>query len=162
MALKDNGRLSRRELMRALSLCGAGVGVSPFLSACRQTGQSDEDRERLGTRKSALGAPPKFLIVVTANGGGSLVDSFLAVRQSESSNAANLNTYADADIITPSGSNLRAVKYSAGALGAIPIPVAADQTAFVTKHFNEMLVATTLGTSVNHVVAQKRSLTGNG
>jgi hypothetical protein len=162
MALKDNGRLSRRELMRALSMCGAGVSVAPFLSSCRQTALTPQDQERLGTRKSALGAPPKFLIVVTASGGGSLVDSFLAVRQSESSNAANLNTYADADVITPSGSNFRAVKYSASGLGSIPIPVTADQTAFVTKHFNEMLVATTLGTSVNHVVAQKRSLTGNG
>src|SRR3954471_6803540 len=138
MALKDNGRLSRRELMRALSLCGAGVGVSPFLSACRQTGQSDEDRERLGTRKSALGAPPKFLIVITASGGGSLVDSFLAVRQSESTNAMGLNTYADADVATPTGSSFRAVKFSSNSLGSIAIPIMADQTPFVTKHFNEM------------------------
>jgi hypothetical protein len=162
MALKDNGRLSRRELMRALSLCGAGVSVSPFLSACRQEGLSSADKERLGTSKSALGAPPKFLIVITASGGGSLVDSFLAVRQSESSNPMGLNTYADADVTTPTGSNFRAVKFSSQMLGSISVPIMTDQTPFVTKHFNEMLVATTLGTSVNHVVAQKRSLTGNG
>ena len=104
MALKDNGRLSRRELMRALSMCGAGMSVAPFLSSCRQEGLGPQGQEQLGVRKSALGAPPKFLIVITASGGGSLVDSFLAVRQSESGNAMGLNTYADTDVVTPSGS----------------------------------------------------------
>ncbi len=161
MALKDNGRLSRRELMRALTLCGGGsLAVSPFLAACRQANLTPADVERLGTRKNPLNAP-KFLVVITASGGGSLVDSFCAVRASESLNASNLNTYADSDVTTPTGSNFRAVKFSSNGIGSIPVAISADQTAFVTKHFNEMLVATTLGTSVNHVVAQKRSLTGN-
>ncbi len=163
MALKDNGRLTRREVMRALSLCAAGSAtLGPLLSGCRQQTLSPAQKEQLGQKRDALGSP-KFLIVIAASGGGSLVDSFLAVRQTEAgANAPTLNVYPDADVVTPNGSNLRAVKFSANALGSIPVPVSTDQTAFVTKHFGEMLVAASVGTSVNHTVAQKRSLTGNG
>ena len=34
-----------------------------------------------------------------------------------------------------------------------------DQLAFVKKYADDMLVATSVGTSVNHVIAQKRSIT---
>ena len=54
------------------------------------------------------------------------------------------------------------MKYSSAALGAIPIPVNVDQTPFMTKYKDNILVATSTGTSVNHIIAQKRSLTGNG
>lgn len=162
MTLKKNGRLSRREILQALSLCAAGsTTLAPFLSGCRSSLETPESRERVGGRRDALDGKPKFLVVISAAGGASIIDSLLAVRASESSSAATLNTFPDASVQAVPNSPFRAVSYSAMALGSIPFPVSANQLAFVTKHKDEMLVATSVGTSVNHVIAQKRSLTGN-
>ncbi len=157
-----NGRLSRREMLKALSLCAAGSTALPtFLSSCRQAGLTDEVTEQFGgVRRDRLDGKPRFLIVISAAGGASIVDSFLAVRASESRNAATLNTFPDAQVKTVGA--FRAVKVSSPALGSIPVPVNTDQLAFVQKHSADMLVATNIGTSVNHIIAQKRSLTGNG
>jgi hypothetical protein len=161
MTLKTTGRLSRRELLRALSLCAAGTTLAPFLSGCRDGLQTPESKEKLGAAREALDGKPKFLIVIGAAGGASIVDSFLAVRQSESSRASTLNTFPDALVQSVADSPFRAVKYNSDHLGSIKIPVNADQLAFVKKHQGQMLVATSVGTSVNHGIAQKRSLTGN-
>lgn len=163
MALKGTGRLSRREVMKALSLAAAGsTSLSPLLAGCRQSLQSPQDVER-GLRRDALDGKPKFLIVIAASGGASIVDSFMAVRASEAGmNAARFNTFPDAQVQAVSGSPFRAVKVSAPKLGSIPIAVNADQLAFVQRHRDDMLVAASVGTSVNHVIAQKRSLNGNG
>ncbi|NBD08156.1 DUF1501 domain-containing protein [Corallococcus silvisoli] len=162
MTLKTTGRLSRRELLRALSLCAAGsTTLGPLLSGCRESLQAPEALEKLGHKRDALDGKPKFLIVIGAAGGASIVDSFLAVRQSESANASAVNTFPDAQVQAVAGSPFRAVKYSNTRLGSINIPVNTDQLAFVKKHQHEMLVATSVGTSVNHGIAQKRSLTGN-
>lgn len=162
MTLKKNGRLSRREMLHALSLAGAGSTLlSPFLSGCRSALETPESLEKLGMRRDPLDGKAKFLIVISAAGGASIIDSMLAVRASESNSASTVNTFPDASVQSVVGSPFRAVKYSGGSLGSIPIAVSADQLAFVNKHKNEMLVATSVGTSVNHVIAQKRSLTGN-
>lgn len=162
MSLKRNGRLSRREMLRALSLAAGGsTMLSPFLTGCRANLETPEQREQLGARRDALDGKPKFLIVIGAAGGASIIDSLLAVRASESSNASTLNVYADAQVQSVAGSPFRAVKFDSSALGAIPVGVHTDQLAFVNKYKNQMLVATSVGTSVNHVIAQKRSLTGN-
>ena len=163
MTLKRNGRLSRREILQALSMCAAGsTTLAPFLSGCRQSIDTPGSLEKLGGRRDALDGKPRFLVVISAAGGASIVDSFLAVRASESSNAGLINTFPDANVQAVSGSAFRAVKHQSSSLGSIPVPVNTDQLAFVNKHKNEMLVATSVGTSVNHVIAQKRSLTGNG
>ena len=162
MSLKKNGRLSRREILHALSLCAAGsTTLAPFLSGCRSQLDTPESLEKLGGRRDALDGKPKFLVVISAAGGASIVDAFLAVRASESTNAANVNTFPDASVQAVPNSPFRAVRYSGSSLGSIPIAVSADQLAFVTKYKNQMLVATSVGTSVNHVIAQKRSITGN-
>ncbi len=162
MSLKSNGRLSRRELMQALAAASAGsTALSPFLSGCRSALETPEALERRGGRRDALDGKPKFLITIAAAGGASIIDAMLAVRGSESSNAATLNTFADAQAQLVPNSPFRAVKYDSGSLGSIPIPVNADQLDFVTRHKDQMLVATSVGTSVNHVIAQKRALTGN-
>ncbi|MFO0595899.1 MAG: hypothetical protein U0228_11355 [Myxococcaceae bacterium] len=163
MSLKSNGRLSRREMMRAVALAGAGsAGLSTYLSGCRASLDTPESLEKLGGRRDALDGKPKFLVVISAAGGASIIDSFLAVRASECTNAATLNTFPDANVQSVAGSPFRAVKWQQTGLGAIPsVPINTDQLAFVNKHKNEMLVATSVGTSVNHVIAQKRSLTGN-
>ncbi len=162
MSLKSNGRLSRRELVKALSVAAAGsTTLGPLLMSCRQSLETPAALEQLGRRREALDGKPKFLIVVSAAGGASMVDSFLAVRASESSNAATVNAYDDGAVQSVVGSPFRAVKYSSPKLGSIPLAVSTDQLGFVQKHKDSMLVATTVGTSVNHTIAQKRSLTGN-
>ena len=164
MTLKKNGRLSRREILHALSLCAAGsTTLAPFLSGCRRSLETPESLEKLGGRRDALDGKPKFLVVISAAGGASIIDSFLAVRASESNNAANVNTFPDASVQSVANSPFRAVRHQQTGLGSIPgIPITTDQLAFVNKYKDQMLVATSVGTSVNHVIAQKRSLTGNG
>ncbi|MFY0566017.1 hypothetical protein ACN28E_19545 [Archangium lansingense] len=164
MSLRNNGRLSRREILKALSLCAAGSAtLGPLLTGCRDALNTPEALERLGgLRRDRLDGKPRFLIVVGAAGGASIVDSLLAVRASEAgANASRLNTFADAQVQNVEGSPFRAVKVNSARLGNIPQPVNTDQLPFVSKHKDSMLVATTVGTSVNHVIAQKRSLTGN-
>ena len=113
--------------------------------------------------KTRSAKPPRFLIVISASGGASIIDSFLAIRATECANASTLNVFPDAQVSSVAGSPFRAVKYSANNLGAINnIAINVDQLPFVTKHAPQMLVATCTGTSVNHIIAQRRSLTGNG
>lgn len=163
MSLTSNGRLNRREVLKALSLAAAGsTSLSSFLFGCRQAHETPERQEAAGTRRSELSTPPKFLIVIGAAGGASLVDSFLAVRQTEAgAGAAAINCFPDASVQAVAGSPLRAVRYSSSKLGSIAIPVNTDQLSFVQKYKDDMLVATCVGTSVNHTIAQKRSITGN-
>lgn len=163
MSLRTNGRLSRREALSALGLLAAGsTSLAPFLTSCRQTQETPQSREQIGTRIDPLGNPPKFLVVIAASGGASIVDSMLAVRESEAgANAIRLNAFPDTQVQSVPGSPFRAVKFSSSKLGSISIPINTDQLAFVKKYADDMLVATSVGTSVNHAVAQKRSLTGN-
>jgi hypothetical protein len=164
MSLRNNGRLSRRELLKALSMCAAGSAtLGPLLTGCRDALDTPEALERRGgVRRDRLDTRPRFLIVIGAAGGASIVDSLLAVRASEAGdNAARFNTFADEQVQSVEDSPFRAVKVSSPRLGSIPMPVTTDQLPFVRKHKDSMLVATSVGTSVNHVIAQKRALTGN-
>ncbi|MFY0524134.1 hypothetical protein ACN28I_13500 [Archangium gephyra] len=164
MSLRNNGRLSRREMLKALSLCAAGSAtLGPLLSGCRDALTTPEALERLGgLRRDRLDGKPRFLIVVGAAGGASIVDSLLAVRASEAgANASRLNTFADEQVQGVEDSPFRAVRVNSPRLGNIPQAVNTDQLPFVSKHKDHMLVATSVGTSVNHVIAQKRSITGN-
>ncbi|MDX2012033.1 MAG: hypothetical protein SFW67_17705 [Myxococcaceae bacterium] len=161
MSLRSNGRLSRRQALKALSLAAAGTSLSPLLAGCRSALVTEEDVER-GVRRDALDGKPRFLITIAAAGGASIIDSFLAVRASEAGqSAARLNTFPDSAVQAVSGSPFRAVRYMGPRLGAIPIAVNTNQLAFAQKYRDDMLVATSTGTSVNHVIAQKRAITGN-
>ncbi|WP_257452182.1 DUF1501 domain-containing protein [Archangium lipolyticum] len=164
MSLRNNGRLSRREILKALSMCAAGSAtLGPLLTGCRDVLNTPAALEQLGgVRQARLDGKPRFLIVVGAVGGASIIDSMLAVRAAEAgANAAKLNTFADSQVQLVEGSPFRAVKVDSPQLGNIPVPVKTDQLPFVKKYKDSMLVATSVGTSVNHVIAQKRSLTGN-
>lgn len=164
MSLRDNGRLSRRELLKALSMCAAGSAtLGPLLSGCRGALDTPEVLEqRGGVRQARLDGKPRFLIVVGAVGGASIIDSMLAVRASEAgASAAKLNTFSDGQVQNVDGSPFRSVRVESPQLGNIPVPVKTNQLPFVRKYKDSMLVATSVGTSVNHVIAQKRSLTGN-
>jgi hypothetical protein len=115
----------------------------------------------LGRPARASGDLPKFLIVLTGSGGASLIDGPLALRASESRNAARINTFPDARVWSPEGSPLRAVDLARDEVGPIPIGFSARQSDFVRRHHREMLVSTVRGSSVNHGVGQRRSVTGN-
>lgn len=127
-------------------LLGASVGASLAGSAVAQ---------------NAAPADPRFLIVLCATGGASIVDSFLAVRESESKSASEMNAYPDRLVQSVNGLPFRCIDFSAKRIGAIPASFQANQSSFVKKHGRDMMVVTHTGTSVNHRVAEHRSINGN-
>jgi len=117
-------------------------------------------------RRAVAQARPdqKFLFVVTASGGGSIIDSFLPVAESEVRDrdaAQRRVVYPDAAIVQPSGSNLKIVRNLASELTG-PFSSAFEQSELLRKHYEDMCVVTVEGTSVNHVIAQKRAMNGAG
>ncbi len=139
--------LNRRNFLKGLGAASLGGAVSPLLA--KQAFAQD-------------GKKPKFLIVIAGAGGASLIDSFLAIRESEAGNAApTLNCFRDAEVESWTDTPFRAVNLQRNQVGAIPIPFRTNQSAFVRKHMNDLMVVTHTGTSVNHTVAQKRAITGN-
>jgi hypothetical protein len=137
---------SRRRILQGLAL---GAGAAALGSAFSRQGRAETPHD------------PRFLIVLSATGGASIVDGPLAVRASESSDARSINCFPDSSVVGFEGTDLRAVRYQAPSLGPIPYAVAADQAEFVRKHRHDMLVVTATTTSVNHALAQRRSVTGN-
>ncbi len=148
MAMKRT--LSRRHLLAALA-AGAGAVAGPSLTPRAARSAPDD------------APPPKFLIVVTGFGGASIIDSFMPIRESEAGDVWQLvDCYADEDIIQDPGwgnGTLRALRQSGTMFGS---NFTADLSGFVDAHADDMLVCTMTGTSVNHTVAQKRAITGNG
>lgn len=143
-------RPTRRDALRGLAagIAGAAVTTLPGLP-------------RPARAQGGPGADPRFLIVVTATGGASIIDAMLAIRESESANAAVLNTFPDGMVQTIEGSPFRAIDMELRDLGPLPYEGASNQSDFVRRHAADMMVVTHTGTSVNHLIAQKRSLTGN-
>ena len=74
--------INRRSLLKGIA-AGAAASILPWgLRA-----QPAHDR--------------RFLIVITATGGASIIDAMLAIRASESNQADVLNTFADAQVQLP-------------------------------------------------------------
>ncbi len=150
---KKNKGFNRRRLLKGVCAAAASAAVSPALFGALR-----------GRSAQAAGPdtrPPKFLIVLAGFGGASIIDSFMALTHTGvGDNFANINCFPDADV-TQIG-EFTAVKAAAASIGQLPFAFDTDQNAFVTKHQNDMMVMTQTVTSVNHVVAQKRSVTGNG
>ncbi|MEM6291292.1 MAG: hypothetical protein AAGA54_08500 [Myxococcota bacterium] len=116
----------------------------------------------MGRGRAGGSEDPRFLIVLCASGGASIIDAALAIRESEAGVAApTINCFPDGAISSVEGSPLRAVDGSLGSVGAIPISFSTQQAQFVGAHAQDMLVATLTSTSVNHNVAQERAVTGN-
>lgn len=134
---------NRRKFLGGLSAAAAGAAFG------------------LPGRARAQEKPTRFLIVLGASGGASIIDGPLAIRASESSAASRLNTFADSLVTGIDGSPLRAVDLDRDAVGPIPIGFQARQSGFLQRHHQDMLVSTVRGTSVNHGIAQRRSVTGN-
>ncbi len=151
--------LDRRRLLRggASGLSTLLLGASgPFsLSACLKSGEVQKGKI------NSSEAPRKFLFVFGAMGGASINDSFLARRESEVKTPSILNVFPDQLIKGIDGSDLRAVDMAADAIGALPFPVKAVQSRFLSKYHQDIMVATVSGTSVAHPTAQFRSVTGH-
>lgn len=138
---------SRRNVLRAAAT-GAGAA---FASSIPHVAHAEEAVERAKN--------PRFLIVLSAFGGANMVDSFLSVRESDCTDPSEVNAYPDSLVQTYGSFN--AIDLSGPRLGAIPAAFSANQSNFVKKHNKEMMVVTHTGTSVNHFVAQMRSINGN-
>lgn len=137
-------RFDRRRLLKAGLAAGAGAafGLRPRLAR-------------------AQSSDPRFLIVVGASGGASIIDSALAIRASETAAPDTLACYPDLAVHDVAGSPFRALEWSGASVGAIPAPFATDQRPFFSRHKDHLVAATVEGTSVNHQVGQRRSITGN-
>jgi len=140
---------SRRNILKTFGALSAGsvLGMSPLWRHRKAFSME--------TKK------PRFLIVIGGVGGASIIDSFMPIKHSETTPHL-INSYPDAEVKTYADSRIRALDRSGTTVGALPFSWNTSQSEFVDKHRNEMLVATMTGTSVNHVIAQKRSITGNG
>lgn len=139
--------LSRRSILKAAlgGVTAAGAGL-----VAQRKGRAEDPS-----------SDPRFLIVLTAAGGASIIDSVLAVRASECPGASTLNTFPDEQVSSIEGSPFRAVKYASKKVGPLPYAVDVDQSAFVKKHHKDMMAVTWTTTSVNHSVGERRSITGN-
>lgn len=110
---------------------------------------------------AANAADPRFLIVLCATGGGSIIDGPLAIRASESSDPDRLNTFEDALVQGFDGSPFRAADISGRAIGAIPARYSVTPSELVARRRRDLMVATWTRTSVNHAIGQRRAVTGN-
>ena len=95
----------------------------------------------------------KFIFVIAAAGGASIVDSFLA--QSSGPNGFN-------NLIQINNSPLVAVPPLNNSIqGAIPLGNGYAQETFLNKHASDTAVMTCEVSSVNHLIAAKRAMTGD-
>jgi hypothetical protein len=129
----------RRQVLQGLAAAGAAA-LLPWRARAQVQGE-------------------RFLIVITGTGGASIIDAMLAVRASESRDAAAVNAYPDG--MVQSIGAFRAIDQRLNALGPLPYQGPVNQSDFVRRHAQDMMVVTHTGTSVNHLVAQKRAITGN-
>jgi hypothetical protein len=140
---------SRRNFLRSASLGAAGAFVASRLP-------QDAFAQEVMIERAKK---PRFLIVLSSFGGANQVDAFLSRRESEIPGASELNAYPDSMVQTIG--EFRAIDMKSPTIGAIPASFTANQSNFVRRHQNDMMVVTHTGTSVNHFVAQQRSINGN-
>jgi len=139
--MKTPFALRRREMLQSSAALAASAAL-PMGHSRRVRAQTVDDDQ-------------KFLFVIAANGGGSIIDSFLPIVDSESPNGQTIVAYPSGFVDQPSGSNLRCVHTNL----PIGLPPGYQRT-FLQNHAADTAVMTLEGTSVNHIVAGKRAVTG--
>ena len=157
MTGSNHSKFSRRAMLGG----GAAAGLAGLAGFAGLGGR----RLRAADMDAPDALPPeqrKLLFVVSAIGGASIIDSFLPVTTDEVGDtdlSSRLDAYPDYLVEQPEGSNIRCVApigsyfvYS----NSYALPT------FLERHYQDMVVMTHEGTSVNHSVAQKRALTGAG
>lgn len=145
-----NDTMSRRKLLAALTGFGA-AGILGLPHWLPQVARAEPTEAK----------PERFMIIIGAYGGASIIDSFLAVRNSETDHWRTLNTFEDSEVVDIPNSPFRAVDRANNTVNGLPAPYDARQSEFVLEHKDDMMVVTLTNSSVNHQIAQKRSITGN-
>jgi hypothetical protein len=143
---------------KALASIAAGVGA---LGAATTFGPGFVRRRRA---QAAGAADRRFLITIGGTGGASIIDSFLGVRHGEVTAAGGdfnlVNAFPDNNVTNVGP--FRAVNHAGSGLSLLGTPLQnVNHATFATKHASDMMVVTLQNTSVNHVLAQKRSINGN-
>ena len=135
--------LSRRDLIKCSS-------TATFLS------MTSSLIPGLGKKLFAQSIPePKYLFIVAASGGASIVDSFLAQTQGPTA-------FSEQQIGRVVGSEFNCVLPMESSIqGAIPLGNGYSQLDFLRKHKDDMVVMAHNVSSVNHHIAAKRSISGN-
>ncbi len=126
--------VSRRRLLRNLGLAAGGIGAASLTPGFVR-------------RASAAGDGPCYLIVLGCFGGASMLDSFMPVDGGDALTHPNRGTVVSYSTTQPDGSNIRCV----------------DRPAFRTfleRHGEHTVAMSTQSSSVNHFVAQTRSVNG--
>jgi hypothetical protein len=142
--------MQRRDLLKLAAGSALGLGLS---------------RGGLGParRASAQAISPdeKFLFVVAAGGGGGMLDAFAPMLPGELQVAdpSLYYTYTESQVAKPNGSNLRCVKRMTNAGGSFKSDYSLET--LLAKNANDMALVAVDNTSVNHLVAQTRAITGH-
>ncbi len=127
-------RFDRRRFLKGSLVAGAaaglGVGVAPRF-----------------VRRAHADDGPRFLVVLGCFGGASMLDCYMPVDVSEALTHEQRGTVISYPTVTPAGSNIRCVDRSR------PI-------SFLQSHMQDMVVMGAQSSSVNHFVAQARSING--
>lgn len=135
--------INRRRLLQSLGAAAAAGIVSPSLLSSP-------------ARAQARAADQKLLFVIAAAGGGSLIDSFMPIVDAGNSPIVSY----PANLIAEGG-GFRCV-HAPFPVNLGGFNVTGHLLPFAQRHGRDMAVVTQEVTSVNHIVAQKRSLTGAG
>lgn len=146
----SNSRLNRRGFLKGVGALAAGGALSMLPTTKEGFAKEGDSSDKT-----------KFLIVLTAGGGASIIDSLMAISDSESQNSNLINCFPDEKITRFQNSSLRAVDLARSDLGAIPASFQSNQSNFVRKHMADIMGVTWERTSVNHTIGQRRSVTGN-
>lgn len=136
------GFASRRDLVKGVAAAGLGYQMLRHTSVRAEGGRDDG----------------KIIFVIAATGGASVMDSLLPiVRQNNTPTA--LNAYTEAELDSAGGA-LKCVKDINYRLGSLVGPTY-SMVDFLKRHEADTAVITQQCTSVNHLVASERALTGN-
>src|SRR6476619_675587 len=97
--------INRRDWMKRLSLYAAatGLGLSGCGPANPRKGDGSPTPTPVPTGTPPGAKAPYFLVVLGATGGASIIDSFMAIRASESANASTINTFVDSEVASVPG-----------------------------------------------------------
>ncbi len=121
-------------------------------------GATSIPRRAFAAPKVSLLADGKLLFVITATGGGSIMDAFLPALRQEGT-PTTLNAFSEGELDQGPG-DLRAPKNIDYRVGG-PVGPRYSLIEFLQRHGSDTAVITQQLTSVNHLVAAERSLTGN-
>lgn len=141
---------SRRSLLRAGAIATGAALLPSALTVARRAEAGPEP-----------GPSDRLLFVIAAYGGASIIDGFLPIAATETT-AANAPAYPDDLVVQPPGSRIRTVKNIVGTQLADPFGTEYELSDFVKRHGEDLVVLAHECTSVNHLVAEHRSVTGNG